>query len=398
MINLFNKRVVLAVSGGIAAYKSAELCRLLQQAGADVQVIMTEHAKEFIRPLTFQALTGRPVRDTLLDAAAEQAMGHIELARWADVIVVAPATANCLAKLAQGVADDLLSTVMLASQAHKMVAPAMNQQMWHDPATQNNVELLAKRGVHILGPDAGAQACGDVGLGRLLAPQDIVTQMGQCFTNEKFAGKRVIITSGPTHEAIDPVRYIGNRSSGKMGAALSQACLEAGAKVTVITGPVNIHYPERADVIDVTSADEMLAAVLQHVREADIFIACAAVADYRVNDPAPQKIKKSAETLVLNLIKNPDILSTVCALSKRPLCIGFAAESENVIENGRKKLRAKQCDYVIANDISQAHSGFAVDDIAATILTEKDNIELALASKAQIAREIVNIVATRSFL
>jgi phosphopantothenoylcysteine decarboxylase / phosphopantothenate---cysteine ligase len=396
MSSLGNKQILLGVTGGIAAYKSADLVRRLQDAGASVRVVMTRAAQEFITPLTMQALSGFPVHTTLLDPEAEAGMGHIQLARWADLVLVAPASADFIARLSQGMGDDLLTTICLATSAPIAVAPAMNQGMWHSESTQDNLALLAKRKVHIFGPAAGGQACGDVGLGRMLEPLQLVDAAAGLFKTGALAGKKVVITAGPTREAIDPVRYISNYSSGKMGYALAQAAAEAGAQTVLISGPVNLPAPERVRLIKVTSAQEMLAASLAEVESCQLFIAAAAVADYRPADVAEQKIKKgSAEELSLKLIKNPDIVATIAALPQRPFTVGFAAESEHLLEHARAKLERKRLDLVIANDITVEGIGFNSDNNAVTLLGCGQEVTFSQRSKQQLARELIAYMAQK---
>lgn len=395
LARLANKRIVLGVSGGIAAYKSAELIRRLRDAGAEVQVVMTAAAQQFITPLTLQALSGHPVHTDLLDPAAEAAMGHIELARWADLVLVAPASADCLARLAQGIANDLLTTLWLATKARLAVAPAMNQQMWAAPALQANLRTLRERGVAVFGPAAGAQACGDVGEGRMLEAVELAGCCADLFETGALTGRHVVITAGPTREALDPVRYISNHSSGKMGFALAAACAEAGARVTLVAGPVHLPTPARVTRVDVTSALEMLAAVEQAVAGADVFIATAAVADYRPQVVAGQKIKKSADAMTLELVKNPDIVAAVAARLPRPFVLGFAAETERVLEHARDKLVRKRLDMIACNDVARADIGFQSDDNAVTVLWADGERELAKASKGVIARQLVELVAAR---
>ena len=352
MGQLFNRNVVLGVTGGIAAYKSAQLVRDLQRAGAEVRAVMTPGATKFITPLTVQALSGNPVHLDLLDTEAEAGMGHIELAKWADLVLVAPATADFIARLGQGRADDLLSALCLATAAPVMVAPAMNQGMWNDPATQANLELLRARGVHEVEPADGPQACGDVGPGRMREPEGIVAAAESLFDTGLLDGLRVTITAGPTHEAFDPVRYIGNHSSGKMGFAIAQAAADAGALTTLIAGPVNLPTPEHVTRVDVTSAQDMLDASLKTLPGCDIFIGCAAVADYRPAAVSPQKIKKEGDTLNVKLARNPDVVATVARHSPRPFTVGFAAETQNVEAQARAKLAQKELDMIVANDVS----------------------------------------------
>lgn len=393
LARLVHKRIVLGVSGGIAAYKSAELIRRLRDAGADVQVVMTAAAQEFITPLTLQALSGNPVHTDLLDPAAEAAMGHIELARWADLVLVAPASADCIARLAQGIANDLLSTLWLATKAKLAIAPAMNQQMWAAPALQENLALLRQRGVAVFGPAAGSQACGDIGEGRMLEAVELAERCADQFETAALSGKHVVITAGPTREALDPVRYLSNHSSGKMGFAIARACVEAGARVTLIAGPVSLATPERVDRVNVTSALEMLAAAQTAAAAADIFIATAAVADYRPRDVAGQKIKKSSDAITLELVKNPDIVATIAAQPTRPFMVGFAAETEKVVEHAREKLLRKQLDMIACNDVARGDIGFQSDDNALTVIWKEGDVVLEKASKASIARQLVAIIA-----
>lgn len=397
MQSLSNKQVVLGVSGGIAAYKSAELIRRLRDAGAEVRVVMTNAAREFITPLTLQALSGHPVHGDLLDPAAEAAMGHIELARWADLVLIAPATADLMARLAQGRGDDLLTTLVLATDAPIAIAPAMNQAMWRDAATQHNLELLLGRGVHVFGPGDGGQACGDVGPGRMLEPTDIAARAAACFQRGLLSGRHVLINAGPTREAIDPVRYISNHSSGKMGFALAEAAAEAGARVTLVAGPVNLPTPARVQRVDVVSAQDMLDAC-QAALPAELFIASAAVADYRPDTCAEQKLKKtpgSDDGMTLTLIRNPDILATLAAGAQRPrCCVGFAAETQDVLGYARDKLQRKNLDLIIANDVSQSGIGFNSDDNAVTLIDRQlTSTSLPQASKQKLARDIISRLA-----
>ncbi|WP_339843964.1 bifunctional phosphopantothenoylcysteine decarboxylase/phosphopantothenate--cysteine ligase CoaBC [uncultured Halopseudomonas sp.] len=398
MQRLVNKRVLLGVSGGIAAYKSAELIRRLRDAGAQVRVVMTQAAREFITPLTLQALSGHPVHGDLLDPAAEAAMGHIELARWADLVLIAPATADMMARLAQGRGDDLLTTLVLASDAPLALAPAMNQAMWRDQATQANLAQLRARGVRIFGPGAGEQACGDVGPGRMLDPTEIALLASECFEHGLLTGKHVLINAGPTREAIDPVRYISNHSSGKMGFALAEAAAEAGARVTLVAGPVNLPTPERVNRIDVVSALEMQAAC-ETALPADLFIASAAVADYRPAECATHKMKKDAKTsngLTLELIPNPDILAGIAGHAQRPWCVGFAAETHDVLAYAADKLERKNLDLIIANDVSAPGIGFNSDNNAVTLIDRTLHQDhLPMASKHKLARQIISYIARR---
>jgi len=366
---LTNKRILLGVTGGIAAYKSADLVRRLQDDGADVRVVMTESAQEFITPLTLQALSNHPVRLDLLDTETESVMGHIELARWADVVLIAPATADFMARLTGGHGDDLLTTICLAAECGVMVAPAMNQAMWAKQSTQQNTLLLKQRGIALLEPDVGLQACGETGAGRLMDVADIVTAVASLFKSTSLAGRHVVVTAGPTQEAIDPVRFISNHSSGKQGYALALAAIEAGARVTLISGPTNVAAPDRATVVNVRSADEMLEAVMSSVSDADIFIGVAAVADFRPASVETQKIKKSGgSVMTLSLVQNPDILKTVANLESRPFTVGFAAETENLMEYARTKLTAKNLDMIIANNVADTSIGFNSDHNETTVI------------------------------
>lgn len=393
MAHLFNRNVLLGVSGGIAAYKSAELVRQLRDRGASVRVIMTRGALEFITPLTLQALSGNPVHTELLDAEAEQGMGHIELARWADLLLIAPATADLIARLSAGRADDLLTTVALATPAPLLLAPAMNQQMWRDPATAANIETLSARGVVVIGPAAGAQACGDTGPGRMEEPAVIADAAAARFTSGALAGRHVVVTAGPTREPLDPVRYISNYSSGKMGFAIARAAAEAGARTTIVAGPVNLQTPEHVTRIDVESAREMLEQCELLQQECDVFIACAAVADYRPEREASQKIKKNEEKITLELVRNPDILAAVAAREQPPFTVGFAAETNDVIANARDKMSRKGVDMIVANDVSDSTIGFNSDDNAATVLWQGGERSIPRASKQSIARELVSLIA-----
>jgi phosphopantothenoylcysteine decarboxylase/phosphopantothenate--cysteine ligase len=396
MAHLFNRNVLLGVSGGIAAYKSAELIRQLQELGADVRVVMTHGAQEFITELTLQALSGNPVHTQLLDTGAERGMGHIELARWADLFLIAPATADLIARLVAGRADDLLTTVALATSAQKLIAPAMNQQMWQDPATVSNVAALAGRNFHLVGPASGEQACGDIGPGRMEQPDVIAQRAATMFQSGELAGKRVVITAGPTQEALDPVRYISNHSSGKMGFALAQAAVEAGARTTLVCGPVNLLTPEHVNRIDVRTAVEMLEQCTQLLPESDIFIACAAVADYRPKAPEQQKIKKGAKEICLELVRNPDIVATVAASEDRPFTVGFAAETNDVLSYARAKMEQKGLDMIVANDVSRQEIGFNSDENEVVVIWPTGEEALPLASKSSIARRIMALIAAEA--
>lgn len=396
MSSLANKQILLGVTGGIAAYKSAELVRRLQEAGARVQVVMTAAAQEFITPLTMQALSGNPVHTQLLDPDAEAGMGHIQLARWADLVLIAPATADFMARLTQGMGNDLLTSICLATSAPIAIAPAMNQGMWRNEATQANLDLLIARKIHLFGPAEGGQACGDIGPGRMLEPLQLVDAAASLFVSGSLAGKKVVITAGPTREAIDPVRYLSNHSSGKMGYALAEAAAEAGAKTILISGPSQLQTPARVERIDVISAREMHDASMRAATDCDLFIAAAAVADYRPAQIATQKMKKTeGDTLTLSLVKNPDIVASVAALQPKPFTIGFAAESENLLEYARAKLQRKKLDLVIANNISDKNIGFNSDDNAVTLVDHTSTTELAQRSKHQLARELIALFAQK---
>ena len=394
MHRLTNKQIILGITGGIAAYKSAELTRLLKGAGADVRVVMTPAATEFITPLTLQALSGHPVHLHLLDPEAEAGMGHIELAKWADLIVIAPASADFMARLANGMGNDLLATICLATDAPICLAPAMNQAMWRAPQTQQNAEALRQQGITLWGPGVGEQACGDTGPGRMIEPLEILDAVSNCFDTGTLAGLRVHITAGPTQEPLDPVRYISNHSSGKMGYALAQAATDAGAAVTLISGPVNLTQPDHVTRISVTTAEEMLSASLANIDDCDIFIACAAVADYRPTAIAEHKIKKGNEEIMeLHLVKNPDIVATVASLEHKPFTVGFAAETRDVINYARGKLAKKGLDMIVANDVSQAGIGFNSDENAVTLVTANQQTSIPQTSKRQLAVQLIEQIA-----
>lgn len=397
LARLTNKRILLGITGGIAAYKAAELVRRLQDAGAQVQVVMTDGAQAFITPLTLQALSGHKVHTELLDAEAEAGMGHIELARWADLILVAPASADFIARLAQGLGNDLLSTVCLASNAPLALAPAMNQGMWANASTQANIQTLRQRNVHLFGPAAGSQACGDIGLGRMLEAEQLARAAADLFETGQLSGRTVVITAGPTREAIDPVRYISNKSSGKMGYALAQAAVEAGARTILISGPTALPAPDRVALIAVESAQEMLQAAQTAAAHCDIFIGAAAVADYRAEQIASQKMKKTDDgnTLTLTLVKNPDIIASIAAQTPKPFMVGFAAETQNLLEYAQRKLSSKNLDMVIANDVSNQSIGFDADDNAVTIVETAGHQLLTQRSKTQLARDIIALLAQR---
>lgn len=392
MKSLSTRRVLLGITGGIAAYKSAELARLLVKAGAEVRVVMTRAATEFITPLTLQALSGNRVHTELLDADAEAGMGHIELARWPDLILIAPASADFIARLSAGRASDILSTLVLASKAPVAIAPAMNQAMWSNAATQQNLQLLRQRGALVFGPGTGEQACGDTGPGRMTEPQELLELSAALFDTGLLSGLKVTITAGPTQEAIDPVRYISNRSSGKMGYALAAEAAAAGAIVTLVSGPVALATPDRVKRIDVISAEEMLAASMSCAQDCDIFIGVAAVADYRPAEVATRKIKKSADSLQLDLIRNPDIISAIASLENRPFMVGFAAETNDIEEFGAQKLQNKKLDLLFAND---ARATLGSDSIAAIALWPEGRVELGPASKRAVAVRMVEVIRER---
>ena len=397
MQRLNNKQIVVGVAGGIAAYKAAEIVRQLRKAGSAVHVVMTSSACEFITPLTFQALSGNEVHTTLLDSKAEAGMGHIALARWADAILVSPASANFMARLASGMGDDLLSTLCLASQAPVYLAPAMNQAMWRDPATQHNCHTLAQRGITLLGPGEGEQACGDTGPGRMLEPELLVQSLAQRFERKALAGHTVVITAGPTREAIDPVRFLSNHSSGKMGFALAKAAAEAGASVTLIAGPVALPTPDRVHRVDVVDARQMYDAAMKYAADSDLFIGCAAVADYRPAEVLVNKLKKDPndrnERLTLECVRNPDIIAAVASLQNRPFVVGFAAETDNVIGYAVNKRKKKRLDLIIANDVSGETTGFDSDDNTVTVLGPDLEESLPVTSKRQLATQLIDIIA-----
>jgi phosphopantothenoylcysteine decarboxylase/phosphopantothenate--cysteine ligase len=395
MQTLINKKILLGVTGGIAAYKSAELVRLLIKAGAEVRVVMTPAAREFVQPLTYQALSGHRVYVDLFDAEADSAMDHIELARWCDMMLVAPASADFLGKMAAGYADNLLLTLCLASRQPLAVAPAMNQQMFANAATVANLEQLNSRGVLVWGPDAGAQACGDVGPGRMLEPAHLLANLEAHFKPGKLHGVEILLTAGPTREAIDPVRYISNRSSGKMGYALALAAAQQGAKVTLVSGPVSLAPPAGVKLISVESAAEMHDAVMREVSSSDIFIACAAVADYRVGQQVDHKIKKSTQTMTLDLVPNTDILAAVSALVERPFCVGFAAETQDLEKYALDKLERKNLDMIAANLVGDDSGGFEVDVNRLEVFWGGGRHSIARASKHEVAKQLIELIGER---
>ncbi|HET6604935.1 MAG TPA: bifunctional phosphopantothenoylcysteine decarboxylase/phosphopantothenate--cysteine ligase CoaBC [Xanthomonadaceae bacterium] len=387
-------RILLGVSGGIAAYKAAELTRRLCERGAQVRVVMTASARRFVTPLSFQALSGNPVRDSLWDEAAEAAMGHIELARWADRIVIAPASADLIARLAHGLADDLLSTLCLASQAPLTLAPAMNRVMWAHPATRANVEILHSRGAQILGPDEGDQACGEVGPGRMVEPEAIAAAV-LAAPGAPLAGRRILVNAGPTFEDVDPVRYLGNRSSGRMGFAIAEAARALGAEVTLVAGPVRLSTPAGVSRVDVRSADQMHQAVMDRLAGHEVFVAAAAVADYRPAQRAPQKIKKQDGPMVLELVRTPDILAEVARRPQRPFLLGFAAETEALEANARAKLRDKGLDMVAANRVDAAGLGFDSERNALEVFWPGGHASLGPDHKRVVAEALLRLLAQR---
>tara|TARA_B100000900_G_scaffold97023_1_gene80105 strand:- start:1252 stop:2463 length:1212 start_codon:yes stop_codon:yes gene_type:complete len=395
--SLANKNILLGVTGGIAAYKSAEIVRHLKKSGASVRVVMTRSAEEFITPLTLQALSGNRVSTELLDAEAEAAMGHIELAKWADGILIAPATANTIARLSSGRGDDLLSTVTLAFDGPISVAPAMNQAMWRDERTQENLKKLIDQDFGICGPGSGEQACGDVGLGRMLEPLDIINMFSLSFNEGSLSGKKILITAGPTQEPIDPVRFITNRSSGKMGYSLVEAALESGANVTLISGPVNIEPPSNCNFVSIKTAKEMYDAVMHHISGMDVYIGTAAVSDYSPAKASDSKIKKdgSNSPMVLELKENEDILKSVSELEQRPYVVGFAAETNDLIKNAEKKLSNKNLDLIIANDVSNKEIGFDSDDNEVTLITEKEKYLIERQNKRKVSKKIIDFISGR---
>lgn len=391
---LDGEQILLGVCGGIAAYKSADLVRRLRDAGAQVRVVMSHGAQAFVTPLTFQAVSGNPVHRDLLDEAAEAGMGHIELARWAQRVLVAPATAHFMAKLAHGLADDLLSAVCLATSAPLVLAPAMNQQMWSNAATQANFHKLDQRGVHFIGPETGSQACGETGPGRMAEPAAIIAGLASSLRQQgALSGRRVVITAGPTFEDIDPVRFIGNRSSGRMGFAVARAAREAGAQVTLVAGPVHLETPAGVERRDVRSALQMRDEAIELARSADVFISVAAVADYRPAEVAGQKIKKGLQEQKIQLVSNPDIVAEVAALPGRPLTVGFAAETQNLKTYALEKLSAKRLDMIAANQVGQKGSGFESEDNQLVLFTSTGEQDLGKGSKLSLARQLIAAVA-----
>jgi len=397
MNTLINKRIILGVSGSIAAYKSPDIVRRLQDLGAEVRVILTSGGKEFVSERSLQTVSKNKVHDNLWDSEAELSMGHIELAKWADVVIIAPASANTIAKLCHGKADDLLSTVILATSASVMVAPSMNQQMYASLAMKDNLQLLQKRDVRIIDPGFGEQACGDIGEGRLAEASEIACQASELFQNNSLSGKKVLITLGGTVEAIDPVRFLSNHSSGKMGMALAYASIQAGAETTLVIGSISVDVEKRAKTIFVTTANEMHEAVMVNIHDQDLFISCAAVADYRPKKVSPNKIKKDSKKQTIELVANKDILSDVCQLKDKPICIGFAAETENYINNANQKLKNKNCDAIILNDVSNSEIGLKSDDNEVYFITKNGSEKIKKNSKQIIAEKIVKKITEEFF-
>ena len=394
MKSLINRKILLGITGGIAAYKAAEIVRTLKKVGAEVRVVMTKSAQEFITPLTMQALSGNQVSIDLLDHNAEAAMGHIELAKWADAVLIAPCTADSIAKLSGGRGDDLLSAISLVHDGNLAIAPSMNQAMWSDERTQGNISFLNEKGISIFGPGDGQQACGDIGLGRMLEPLVIVEELAKLFDTGLLAGKELLITAGPTQEMIDPVRYISNKSSGKMGYAIAEVAKDAGAKVILISGPVKLKPPEGIIFESITSADEMYDAVMHYAPKADIFISTAAVADYKPKDSLKNKFKKqNTEDISIELKQNKDILSSVTDKYKTLYAVGFAAETEEIEENAKKKLLAKNLRVIVANDVSNQTIGFDSDDNEVTLISKKEKIVIKKTDKKRVAKKIIEFIA-----
>ena len=394
MLNFSNKNVLLGVTGGIAAYKSAEIIRLFKKDGADVRVVMTESAKEFITPLTLQAVSGNEIHDSLLNTEAELAMGHIELAKWADIILIAPCTAETIAKITHGRADDLMGALVLASKADMFIAPAMNMNMWLDESTQNNYKTLLSRDIKFIGPALGEQACGDIGPGRLEEPDKILEFIRSSFLTGPLSGKTITITAGPTREQIDPVRFISNNSSGKMGYSLAEAAIEAGANVNLVSGPVSLNADKSINLYKINSANEMLEKVIECMKNSDIFIGCAAVSDFKPSEYSDKKIKKEdSSNLDIELEKNEDILGCVAKEFSKSFVVGFAAETSDVIENAQTKLVNKNLDMIISNDVSDKSIGFDVDENEVNVITADETILLAKDKKIRIARQIIKIIS-----
>lgn len=392
MIEIKGRHVLLGVTGSIAAYKSPDIVRRLREYGFEVRVVMTASAEKLVSPTVFQAVSGQPVRGDLWDHQAEAAMGHIELARWADHVLIAPASANIIAELAAGSAANLLTTICLATEATITLAPAMNQAMWGDPATQANCDLLRKRNIHFIGPDSGSQACGDVGMGRMSEPADIVSRLLSGGEPGLFAGLNILITAGPTRESIDPVRFVSNRSSGKMGFALARAAADAGARVTLISGPVNLPTPPAIERIDVESTQQMFDATMQRISGMDIYIGAAAISDYRPKTAVAQKIKKSADTFTLEMVKSPDLLASIAALTDGPFTVGFAAETEKLEQYATDKLNRKKLDMIVANLVGEKIC-FDADENEVVVLWQDGRRQISRTSKSELARILVDVIA-----
>ena len=394
MLNFSNTNILLGVTGGIAAYKSAEIIRLFKKEGASVRVVMTESAKEFITPLTLQAVSGNEIHDSLLDVNAESAMGHIELAKWADIILIAPCTAETIAKITHGRADDLMGALILASEAEVYIAPAMNMNMWLDASTQDNYKILEKRGITFIGPVQGEQACGDIGPGRLEEPEKIIEFITKLTNKGSLSGKTITITAGPTREQIDPVRFISNNSSGKMGYSIAEAAIKYGAQVNLVTGPVSLDADKSINLHKINSASEMLDEVIKCMKSSDIFVGCAAVSDYKPSDYSNKKIKKEDNSsLDIELEKNEDILKYVSDNFSESYIVGFAAETSDVIENAKKKLLTKNLDMIISNDISDKSIGFDADENEVNVITKDETLLLKKDKKIRIARQILKIIS-----
>ncbi|CAB9542298.1 Phosphopantothenoylcysteine decarboxylase (EC / Phosphopantothenoylcysteine synthetase (EC [Bathymodiolus brooksi thiotrophic gill symbiont] len=394
-MTLTNKNIILGISGSIAAYKAPDIVRRLQDLGAEVRVVLTQNGAQFVTELSLQVTSKNKVYRNLWDKEMALSMGHIELAKWADAILIAPASANTIANLTSGKASDLLGNIILASNCPVLIAPAMNQQMYATDSVQANLKTLLKRQITIIQPENGKQACGDIGEGRLADSTDIAQQVGALFQSTKLSGKKVLITLGATIEAIDPIRYLSNHSSGKMGSALADACIAAGAKVTLVYGNISVSLNPKANAISATSAETMHQTVMANIAAQDFFIACAAVSDYRVKNIEKNKIKKSNQNLILELIPTADILKDVCQLTQKPICIGFAAETQNLTENAKNKLKNKGCDAIILNDVSNADFGFKSDENEVIFLTLKSSLKIEKNSKQKIAQKIVEILGKK---
>ena len=397
MLSFSKKNILLGVTGGIAAYKSAEIIRLFKKLGADVRVVMTESAKEFITPLTLQAISGNEIHDSLLNTEAEAAMGHIELAKWADIILIAPCTAETISKITHGRADDLMGALILASKADIFIAPAMNMNMWLDDSTQQNYKTLSSRGITFIGPAEGEQACGDIGPGRMVEPENIIELIRSSYKTGPLSGKTITITAGPTREQIDPVRFISNNSSGKMGYSLADAAIEAGASVNLVSGPVSLEADKSINLYKINSASEMMNVVMECMNSSDIFIGCAAVSDYKPADYSENKIKKDEMPhLEIELKKNEDVLKNVATNFSSSYVVGFAAETSDINNNAMQKLKSKNLDMIISNDVSDKSIGFNVDDNEVTVITCDEKIFLKKDKKIRIAREILKIIANNT--